>query len=596
MIKIITNFFKIIPNNLKFKLMKIQMFILLLSLAELLTIFSIGLFFQTLSGDTDTVSSILIYLGDVKNYSLSDYISLVSYFVLFIVIVGLILSLICHRVIIGFVYTYGINIGNKLFSTYIKKDWLFHVNQNSSFLSKQINQEINRLTVGILMPIMQLNSKILTAVFIILALLIYNFSFTFFLSAFFIVAYFIIIQLVRPSLINSGNIVSNTIAKRYKMISETFRGIKEVKTLDKSKDFENEIRVAGESFSMAQIKANFLSVAPKYVIEAISIIILIVFIFYQFADASDDLLDILPTLAIFGLAGYKLMPAFQNIYVSIAAIRSNQAAFEVLEKDLNELKDDEDGKNYIKENKSNPIIFKNEICIKNVSFSYPKSKYKTLSDISLNIGFGKITAIAGKTGSGKTTLIDLILGLHKQDKGNILIDKIEHNVTNNKQWQKMIGYVSQSIFLLDGTIAENIAFTFNSKNININKVDKAIERASLKSFVSNLEFGIDTKVGESGLMLSGGQRQRIAIARAFYHEASIFLFDEATSSLDNITENEILSSIKEISVDKTILMVTHNLKSLEFVDYIYVLEDGKISDQGNYNELLNRNNLFNNKN
>jgi HlyD family secretion protein len=235
------------------------------------------------------------------------------------------------------------------------------------------------------------------------------------------------------------------------------------------------------------------------------------------------------------------------------------------------------------------------ISLENVSFTYPGKEAPTLkSQINISISANSAVGIVGESGSGKSTLINILLGLIEPQEGSLKIDKTDINNMNRRSWQNTIGFVAQNIFLSEGTIAENVAFGIPRDQINLEQVQTALELAHLSELIKSLEKGVHTKVGERGVQLSGGQRQRIGIARALYHEAEVLVFDEATSSLDGITEKMIIEAIHEFSGQKTIIMVAHRLKTVKKCDLIFFIDKGKLIDQGTFEELVDRNEHFKN--
>ena len=235
---------------------------------------------------------------------------------------------------------------------------------------------------------------------------------------------------------------------------------------------------------------------------------------------------------------------------------------------------------------------KGSIELQNVTFKYPETKKPAVSGLNIEIPHNKIIGLVGSSGSGKSTAVDILLGLITPDKGKVLIDDKRLSQKNLRSWQDSLGFVSQVIFLADASIRENIAFGIKPENIDDKRIKDALKLSHLDEFVSELPNGIDTRVGERGVQLSGGQRQRVGIARALYNNADILIFDEATSALDSITEKHIMDAIHDFSGRKTIIMIAHRITTVEQCDIIYLIEDGEVVDQGNYLDLSSRNKIF----
>ena len=288
------------------------------------------------------------------------------------------------------------------------------------------------------------------------------------------------------------------------------------------------------------------------------------------------------------------MPGLQQIYHSFVQIRYNTPALELLLKDVNIF----DTTSNISKSKNNYLSkirsFNDKIILENVIYSYPGNEIKVLRGISVEIKCNTITAFVGSTGSGKTTLIDILLGLLEINNGKYTVDGNTINSNNIKSLQEQIGYVPQQIYLTDDTINKNIAFATKSDEIDLSRIKIVAKLARLDSFINSLPDKYNTFVGERGVRLSGGQVQRIGIARALYNDPKILVFDEATSALDSITENNIMHSIQELSKERTIILVAHRLSTIKNCDKIYLIDDGIISDSGSYADLKNRSQLFQN--
>ena len=349
-------------------------------------------------------------------------------------------------------------------------------------------------------------------------------------------------------------------------------------------------------FAYSQGVNSALGHAPRYFMELIAFGSMISLVLYLFTSYDADLSLILPILSVYAIAGIKLMPAFQQIYNSLATIRGNISAYEAIHQDLvnsseikpvtNISKTDKKEKSYL-----NP---KKQISLENISFRYPGKDELVLNQIDISIPVKKVIGIVGPSGSGKSTLVDILLGLIEPQKGFLKIDGKIINNKNRRSWQNNIGFVAQAIFLSEGTIAENVAFGFSKNQINFKQVENVLKLANLNEFVQGLKNGVHTKVGERGVQLSGGQRQRIGIARALYHEADVLIFDEATSSLDGVTEKMIMQAVHRFGGEKTIIMIAHRLKTVEKCDQIFFIDGGKVADQGTYQELIETNESFKN--
>jgi ATP-binding cassette subfamily C protein len=299
--------------------------------------------------------------------------------------------------------------------------------------------------------------------------------------------------------------------------------------------------------------------------------------------------DVIPLVSLFAFAGYRLLPAMQKVFQAATSIYFNQAILDTLHQDLTEdvtKRDLEIGE---------PIFFTKEIRLKNLSFSYPETSVTVLANINLTIRKNSTVGFVGTTGSGKTTLVDILLGLLVAQEGGLFVDDVPLTSQRQRAWQQIIGYVPQDIFLSDDTVARNIAFGLADEKIESDKVQAAAKIAALDTFISEeLAHGYETIIGERGLRLSGGQRQRIGLARALYENPAILVLDEATSSLDGVTETAVMKAINNASKDRTVIMIAHRLSTVRDCDVIYLMEKGSIVAHGTFVELMETNATFKN--
>ena len=317
---------------------------------------------------------------------------------------------------------------------------------------------------------------------------------------------------------------------------------------------------------------------------------MIFLILYLIAVNDENLVTILPILSVYALVAIKLLPALQQIYFSIAVIKGNLSAYESIQDDLNKanLRASQDTLSHSDSDWSKS----NKIDLKNITFTYPGNAIPSINNISLTIKPNTLIGFVGTSGSGKSTLIDIIIGLINPQKGQIKIDETILNNQNIRTWQNKIGFVPQEIFLTEGSIAENITFGINRDLIDYNQVNKAIKLAHLDEWVSELDHGINTKIGERGVKISGGQKQRLGIARALYYDADLIVFDEGTSSLDGISEKKIMNAVHDLASQKTLIMIAHKLQTVKKCDQIYMMEKGQIVDNGTYQQLIEGNKKF----
>ncbi len=574
----------------------LQILVIFMGFAEVAGVLSLSPF-MALVGDIDQIYEDNI-LGSVYAYSgLNDPM-------LFLGIAGILVFLVLTFAAIVNIFTVwrfsmyaaqiGADLSNRLFIHYMAKPWLFHANGNSSELVNKLVVECSRLSTLIINPFMQLNARLVMASMMCIAIAIYSPYIALAGVTAFSLCYYFLYFLSRNSLDRNGKVISEEQAVRFKMMSEGFGGIKDTLLLGREEEFNKRFIKASNITAYATGNTNTLTLFPKYLLELLAysaVIFLVLFLIFQ---NNGDLAATLPVIAVFALAGFKLLPAFQLCYSSYGVMKGNMNSFETLREDLLQSYQFADLDLALQKSDERVLLPKQSIEIKNIYFTYPTASSKTLNNISLKILMGDFIGIVGSSGSGKSTLVDVILGLIDPDAGKIAIDGVTLAPENIRSWQNSIGVVSQNIFLADSSIRENVAFGLPIENINEEFVKNAIKLANLDEFIETLPSGLSTRVGERGVQLSGGQRQRIGIARALYQNASILVFDEATSSLDGITEKKVMDAIYNLSGLKTIIIVAHRLASVKKCSCIHLMQQGEIIDSGDFNDLASRNELFKN--
>jgi ABC-type multidrug transport system fused ATPase/permease subunit len=374
---------------------------------------------------------------------------------------------------------------------------------------------------------------------------------------------------------------------------------KETRVIGCGSYFEEDCATQAERFANASIGFYAFKLSPRYITEAMLVVFLVGFTSISLF-LNQNMEELTSTLSIFALASIRLIPAFSNLASGISSLKNSSYALNQLYSDLKELENIENDKNQELEARSNLVQklehqqvlkedksfrFNHQVVLEQVTYSYPNASEIALEKISLTLEKGKSIAFIGKSGAGKTTLADVILGLLTPQSGDIQVDG-QSIYSNLRLWQNLIGYIPQSIFLTDDTIERNIAFGVPDHLINSERLDKAIQGAQLKDVIDNLPDGVKTRVGERGVRLSGGQRQRIGIARALYYEREILVLDEATSALDNETESLIGEALRELGRTKTMIVIAHRLTTVEHCDRIYEMSNGQIVRSGSYQEIV----------
>jgi len=458
-------------------------------------------------------------------------------------------------------------------------------------MSFKILNEIQTFAVGVLMPLAYIVSSAFSALFLFGMLLIADYQISliifFCLGSSYVIIYFGFQKKVEKL----GEKRVGQASDRFQLAEEILQNIKTTKVFGKERFFLGKFSYASHQFTSAQSTAPLFMQAPKALIDTItfgSIVFVVLLV-----DSKGGLAAYLPKLSLFALAGYRLLPALQQMYFSITDLRFHMAGLETLHKDIMELPSYHEPVAHHEENQESDVPFQSNIEVRNLSFSYPNTDAPLFSDLNLTIQKGQRVAFIGATGSGKSTLVDLIMGLLTPHEGGILVDERGLQKENWKAWRERVGYVAQDIYLINDSIERNIAFGLPDERISKSDLLTAAQISEISEFIeTELPEGYDTKVGERGIRLSGGQKQRIGLARALYHKPDVLVLDEATSALDNKTEKSIMNSIDNLSKELTIVMIAHRLSTVKNCDVIYVLEKGVIVDHGSYDELKYRCKLF----
>ncbi len=480
-------------------------------------------------------------------------------------------------------YTFSLeaSISKRLLESYLRQTYSWFLDKHSGDMGKGILSEVAETIHYSLNPLLAMISQLFLTTLLITLIVLVNPLVALITLLFLLVLNLLIFNKVKNwiKLIGINKVKHNE--RRYKTVVEAFGAIKEIKLSGIERIYSNKFSSAANDFSTANSNVQIVSILPKYLLEALSFGFLILFILYNLS-LGNNLTEVLPILSMFAFAALRLIPAFQQIFSGLNKINFSTKGLDDILYRLNENKNLE-----ISKKTNNSLQIKNKIEINDLNFIYPNSNRMALNKINISIEAGKKIGIVGSTGSGKTTLVDILLGLLKPTSGDISLDGSEIIKLGLRKWQNSIGYVPQNIFLSDKTVAENIAFGHSLEELNIERVKEVCKIACLHEFITEeLDQNYFTEVGERGIRLSGGQRQRIGIARALYNNPSLLVLDEATSALDNLTEKKIIESIADHSENITTIIIAHRLNTIKNCDCIYYLENGGIKSSGTYEELI----------
>lgn len=590
MFKLFSDVFKVLERHQKVGILKIQIIVIITAFTEVAGIATIGPFMALVSNPETIDQEIFRNLYVITNSTSRDnFLILMGSLVVGILFVSAIVATLSLRYIYHFAQRIGAEISSNLFDYYLSTNWLFHTQNNSSKLITNIAGECSRVTTGIVVPALIMNAKIVISLSIIIFLLSVDFLVTLVGFSIFGLVYFIIFSSVKYKLGLNGQKLTEHQNIRIKTMNEGFGGVKDILLMNRAEQFKSRFRNSSLIYGHAVGTQQTLSDIPKYWIELLAFGTMVLLILFLMIASKENFALIVPTLSMFAMASYKLIPAFQQIYFYLSGIKFSQSAIDSISKDLRTF-----NSNIImnQSSRQNNQDLSYSIRLNDVTFSYPNKGSPVISNMSLEIPENSLIGFAGPSGSGKSTLIDIILGLLIPNSGSLVLGENTISKNNTYLLQSRVGYVPQTIFLSDNTIKNNIAFGLDDADIDEMKINNCIDQSQLQDLINSLPDGLETMVGEKGVQLSGGQRQRIAIARALYRKPKILVLDEATSALDGLTEQKIMQSIHKIASDITVIIIAHRLNTIKECDMIYFIESGKIVDSGSYDELISTNAKF----
>lgn len=479
------------------------------------------------------------------------------------------------------------SIGKRLVEGYLHQPYSWFLNRHSADLGKTILSEVQIIINNGMTPLMTLIAQCMVAMALLTLLLLVDPLLALSVGAVLGLVYAGIFAVMSGWLRRLGQARTQANKERFTVVSEAFGAAKEVKVGGLEHAYVQRFAKPAETFAKGQATAQVIQQLPRFVLEAIAFGGMLLVILYLMAQ-SGSFANALPIIALYAFTGYRLMPALQQIYGAVTQLRFAGPALHALHTDLTSLQDKE-----VQGTNCSPMRLAQAIALNHVRYRYPKATQDALKGIDLTIPAHTKVGFVGATGSGKTTTVDVILGLLEPQDGQLSIDGQVITVANRRQWQRAIGYVPQQIYLADDSLAANIAFGVNIDDIDQEAVERAATIANLHEFIVNdLPQGYATVVGERGVRLSGGQRQRIGIARALYHKPQVLILDEATSALDNLTEQEVMDAVNNLGQGITIILIAHRLSTVRQCDQIYLLEQGNVKACGTYDELVRVNLKF----
>ena len=579
---LLSNLWKFVSNKRKSQFIFSSILMIIGGLLEVISLSAVIPFIAILTSPENILDIwIVAYFADL--YEISNPKDLVMpitiIFVSLAIISGIFRTLVLY-ITTNISYLTGHDLSSEVYWKTLHQPYTTHTDRSTSEIVSAITIKVAGVVATFITFLTLANSVILSSMILITLFVINPFVSSIVIISF---SFFYLISSFLSSRILKSNslIIATNQDKVVKNLQEGLGGIRDV-LLDNTQDyFTKDFRKHDKLLKNAQSHNYVMSQTPKFVIETIAICIIALLALFLSSDTS-GIVDFLPTLAAMAVAAQRLLPAAQQGYNSWTSIAGSHSSL------LDVLKLLEQDAVMQTKLQGSALDFKQSIEFKNISYSYPNSDLEILKDISFKVMKGQKIGIIGETGSGKSTLIDCIMGLLRPISGEIYVDGRLLDARNYDSWMKNIAHVSQNIFLTDASYKENIAFAEDEEDINVKRLKDSAKSAQIHEFIENQSQKYESEVGELGKRISGGQKQRIGIARALYKSSNLLVLDESTSSLDNLTEEKILESIDNLDNDKTIFMIAHRITSLKHADRIFELKDGRIINELTFQELIER--------
>ncbi len=523
----------------------------------------------------NVLGKVFDFLGIISSTQLVTYL---AFLFIFISSISMIIRVMTRYFNIHLVARIGCDISREIYKRILFQPYKFHSSHNSSDLLNLVTSDIRALIGSVLTPLLLLATNLFTSTALFVGLLVINFQIAITMTSILSLTYIIIFHLRKRTLLRNSYIISSNSQAQIRAIQESLGGIREVILSGIENSFIDVFAHSNLTARMAGASNATISVMPRYGIEivALSSITLLALSLGDDGDFSRSI----PILGGVTLACSRLLPSLQQCFSAFTSVQSARSS---LKRILKRLEAPIDPLRQWQPESALPL--QNSLSLKNVWFQYNTSEDWILKSLNIDIQAFTTVGFVGATGSGKSTTADLILGLLEPNKGEVVVDKNKLTGKKLREWQSTIAHVPQSIFLADTSIARNIAFGLSEEEIDYDRLIYAAELSRLHSFIKRLPEGYGTLVGERGIRLSGGQRQRIGIARALYRQASVIVFDEATSSLDNQTEYEVMQAIEGLSRELTIILIAHRLTTVKKCDVIFEFQNGKVIASGSYEQL-----------
>ncbi|MCM1122521.1 MAG: ABC transporter ATP-binding protein/permease [Eubacterium sp.] len=517
----------------------------------------------------------IFHLGNSNELTIFVMVGLVLVFV-----VKNIFLFIQQKIQLKFVYTNQFATSRRMMINFMQRPYEYYLNADTAVIQRNITSDVNNM-YGLILSLLQLISEGIVFVCLAVASLITDVWMSLTVTALLVVALLVIKCILKPIMRKAGEENQEFYSGLYKWIDQSVMGIKEIKIARKENYFINEYSKCGAGYVGAVQRYNLYNSTPRLLIETLAIAGMILYLMIQLLNGTAAE-DIVPQLGLLAVAAMRLIPCANRINNHMTSISYFEPFFMGVSDNLQEEIRDENidygEETYRKKSDVEKLAIKKEIVLKNITYKYPNTDVLIFDNAEMTIPIGNAVGIVGTSGAGKTTIVDILLGLLQLESGSILADGVEVR-EHYASWLKNIGYIPQTIFMIDSSIRKNVAFGYPDEDIDDKKVWEALKEAQLDEFVKGLPDGLDTGIGERGIRLSGGQRQRIGIARALFEDPEVLVLDEATSALDNETEAAIMDSINRLHGRKTLIIIAHRLQTIEKCDMVYRVVNGKIVEE-----------------
>jgi len=579
-IKLFTRFWPHLSRHHKKHFLMLIFLMLIAALAEMFSIASVVPFLGVIAAP-EKVFNLEVFQGLISYLELTSpnqiVVPIVIIFACAAIFAGLMRAFLLWSTI-KFSFSSGSDLSVKMYERTIYQEYSVHLKRNSSEVISGVTAKTNIL-IDIIGQFLVLLTSIFIVTSILIILLYFNPLIALSVFSFFGCFYFSVFKFTHKKLLKNSNVISSKLTSVIKNLNEGLGGIRDILLTGTQPYYVEQYKKSDFGLRKAQGANQFAGLSPRYFMEAIGMVVIAVIAYYMTLQET-GIIEAIPFLGALGLGAQKILPLMQQSWAAISTIRGNQNS---LEDTINLLEQP----TVIKDNRKTitPLSINNEIVLKNISFRYNSKAPFVINNLNLRIKKGSRIGFVGKTGSGKSTIMDIVMGLLQPSKGIFQVDGKIVTKKNIRNWQKNVAHVPQVIFLSDTSIAENIAFGIPYEKIDHNRVKIVAKMAQIDKFIETFPKKYKAVIGERGIRLSGGQKQRIGIARALYNNAQVIIFDEATSSLDTETERVVMESIDSLSKDLTILIIAHRITTLKNCDLIISLEDGKIINKGSFNDI-----------